>query len=333
PKKAISLLNFASINPEQASGSPVLDRSGAVVGVLLRIAGVDKPLMVPASALRDALMASDRQLKPLAELPKSAWPVWVLPVAGKPVSAADFAQSVRTIKVRSVCNKCKGKGTLTVRTPVKSTSVGGFSRTTYKEESKTCDGCQGEGVLFPDGLYGQYIRMAETGTWLALAGGVEPKVRDAAFSGGLDLLRAIGKVGKGYRDDLVKEIKSDLSKGVAAAPHGMVVYAQVRESVDGPDGSYVLLSPHGSGATFAAKADRMAAVAEVRGTQLGEGHWIILAGLGMGPVSLGSQQATFVQPFAWADGPSLGQHKNGGQGGPASPPSPKPPGSPSFFGL
>jgi hypothetical protein len=177
--------------------------------------------------------------------------------------------------------------------------------------------------------------MAEAGTWLALAGGVEPKVRDAAFSGGLDVLRAIAKVGKGYREDLVKEIKSDLSKGAAAEPHGMVVYAQVRELVDGPDGAYVLLSPHGAGATFAAKADRMAAVAEVRGTRLGEGHWIILAGLAMGPVSLGSQRATYVLPFAWADGPSFGPHphKDGGPGGPASPPPPKSPGSPSFFGL
>jgi hypothetical protein len=303
PKQAISLFNFAVINPEHASGSPV--------------------------------MASDRQLKPLAELPKPVWPVLVLPVAGKPVMAADFAQTVRAIKTRSRCGKCGGKGTLMVRTPIRTTGVGGFSRTTYKEESKTCDGCQGEGVLFPDGLYGQYIRMAEAGTWLALAGGVEPKVRDAAFSGGLDVLRAIAKVGKGYREDLVKEIKSDLSKGAAAEPHGMVVYAQVRELVDGPDGAYVLLSPHGAGATFAAKADRMAAVAEVRGTRLGEGHWIILAGLAMGPVSLGSQRATYVLPFAWADGPSFGPHphKDGGQGGPASPPPPKSPGSPSFFGL
>ena len=335
PKQAISMLNFANINPEQASGSPVLDRTGDVVGVLLRIAGVEKPLVVPASALRDALVASDRQLKPLAELPKPVWPVGVLPVVGKPSTAQDFAQTVRTIKVRSVCSKCMGKGTVTVRKLIGSRIIGGFPRNTYKDEVQNCDKCNGEGVLFPDGLYAQFIRMAEAGTWLASAGGVEPKVRDAVFSSGLDVLRAIAKVGKSYRDDLTQEIKSDLSKGGTGGPHGMVVYAQVREEVDGPDGKYVLLSPQGAGTTFAAKADRLAAVAEVRGTRLDEGRWVILAGLAMGPVSLGSRHATYVQPFAWADGPSFGPHahRGDGQGTTGTPAAPKPPGSPTFFGL
>jgi hypothetical protein len=257
---------------------------------------------------------------------------------GKPSTAQDFAQTVRTIKVRSVCSKCKGNGTVTVRKLIGSRNTGGLRRNTYKDEVQTCDKCKGEGIMFPDGLYAQFIRMAEAGTWLASAGGVEPKVRDAVFSSGLDVLRAIAKVGKSYRDDLTQEINADLSKGGTGGPHGMVVYAQVRDEVDGPDGKYVLLSPQGAGTTFAAKADHMAAVAEVRGTRLDEGRWVILAGLAMGPVSLGSRQATYVQPFAWADGPSFGPraHRGDGQGTsgtPAAPPPPRPPGSPTFFGL
>jgi hypothetical protein len=335
PRQAVSFFNFANVNPDEASGSPVLDRSGNVAGVLLRIAGVDKPLVVPASAIRDALMASDRTLKPLAELPKPLWPIAVLPVPGKPATAGEFAQTLRTIKMRSLCSQCKGKGTITVRKLIKSDSAGGIVRSTYKDEVQTCPTCKGEGVNFPDGLYAQYVRLAEAGTWLASAGGVDPKVRDTVFSNCLDLLRGIGKIGKGYRDDLAGEIKADLSKGGAAGPHGMVVYAQVRESVDGPDGAYVLLSPHGSGATYAAKADRMAAAAEVRGTRLDEGRWIIVAGMAMGPVSLGSQHPTYLQPFAWADGPSFGPHlhRPGGPGTPGTPPPAKPPGSPTFFGL
>jgi len=335
PKQAFSFFNFANINPEQASGSPVLDRSGALAGILLRIAGTDKPLVVPAPALWAAMVASDRQLKPLAQLPKPLWPVAVLPSPGKPMTAADFAQSVRSIKSRSLCPKCKGKGTITVRKLVKSETTGIINRNTYRDEVQTCPMCKGDGVTFPEGLYAQYVRMAEAGTWLASAGDVEPKVRDIAFSGCLDVLRAISKVGKGYRDDLASEGKADLSKGGAAGPRGMVVYAQVRESVEGPDGSYVLLSPHGSGKTFAAKADRMAAAAEVRGTRLDDGRWIVLAGLAMGPVSLGDHKATYVQPFAWADGPNFGLHSHKGDvpGSPATPPAPKTPGSPSFFGL
>jgi hypothetical protein len=130
---------------------------------------------------------------------------------------------------------------------------------------------------------------------------------------------------------MVKAIKADLLKGGKAGPHGMVVYAQVRESVEGPDGSYVLLLPQGAEGTFAARADRMEAAAEVRGTRPGDGRWITIAGLAMGPVSLGSRQATYVQPFAWADGPNFGE--TGTAGSSSSPATPKPPGSPSFFGL
>jgi hypothetical protein len=335
PKQAFSFINFASINPEQPSGSPVVDKSGKVVGVLLRIAGLSKPLVVPASALREALMASDRQLRPLAELPKPLWPIAVLPVPGKPATAQDFAQTLRLIRTRSVCNQCRGKGTITVRKLVETRVINGVQRSMYKDEAQTCQDCKGEGVNFPDGLYAQYSRMAEAGTYLASAGGVDQKVRDTVFSGCMDLLKAVSRIGKGYRDDLAKEIKADLSKNPDGGPRGMVVFAEVRESVEGPDGQYLMLAPHGSGATLVAKADRLAAVGEVRGTRLDEGQGIILAGMAMGSVSIGSRRATYVQPFAWADGSGFGSHerKPGGSGAPGTPPPPKKPGSPNFFGL
>ncbi|MCX5654553.1 MAG: trypsin-like peptidase domain-containing protein [Planctomycetota bacterium] len=342
PKQAVSFLNFSTINPDEASGAPVLDRSGNVVGVLLRIAGADKPLAVPAAALREALVASDRQLKPLAELPKPLWPVAVLPVPGKPVAAADFAQAVRAIKRRSVCSNCNGKGTVTVRKLIESRVTGGMRHNTYKDESKTCPSCRGEGVLFPDGLYAQFARMAEAGTWLASAGGVDPKVRDMVFSNGLDVLRAIAKVGRAYRDDLVQEIKTDLGKAGAIDPRGVVAYVEVRDSVEGPDGKYLILAPLHAHPMLAAKGDRLAAVAEVRGGRLDEGKWIIVAGLVMGRVTIGSHQPLFVQPFAWADGPTLGPSPYKGDGQttptpptttPSTPTPPKVPGSPSFFGL
>jgi len=334
PKQAFSFINFASINPEQPSGSPVVDKSGKVVGVLLRIAGLSKPLVVPASVLREALMASDRQLRPLAELPKPFWPIAVLPVPGKPPAAQDFAQTLRLIKTRSLCNQCKAKGTITVRKLIESRVINGAQRNVYKDEVQTCPTCNGECVNFPDGLYAQYSRMAEAGTYLASAGGVDQKVRDTVFSGCMDLLKAVSKIGKAYRDDLVNEIKADLSKNLDGGPHGMVVFAQVRESVEGPDGQYLMLAPHGSEAKLVAKADRLAAVAEVRGTRLDEGRWIVLTGMAMGSVSIGSQRAIYVQPLAWADGPSFGSHeRKPGWSGTGAPPPPKQPGSPNFFGL
>ena len=333
PKQSISFFNFSTINPEEASGSPVLDQSGSVVGILLRFAGADKPVVVSAPALWAAMVASDRQLKPLAELPKALWPVVVLPVPGKPATPQDFAQTLRLIKVRSQCANCKSKGTITVRTPSGTVSVGGMTRTLFKDETKTCPACKGEGLVFPDGLYAQYVRMAEGGAWMALAGGVDSKVRETVFANSVEVLKAVAKVGKGYRDDMIKAIKADLSKGGKAGPRGMVVYAQVRESVEGPDGQYVFLSPQGAEATFAARSDRMAAAAEVRGKQPDQDRWIVFAGVAMGPVTLGSRQATYVQPFAWADGPHFDSPLHKGGGSSSSPAAPKPPGAPSFFGL
>ena len=53
-----------------ASGMPVLDGEGAVVGVRMDVIGrkVTAPLVVPATALRDALFSSKPELKRLAEL-------------------------------------------------------------------------------------------------------------------------------------------------------------------------------------------------------------------------------------------------------------------------
>ena len=63
-----------------ASGMPVLDGEGAVVGVRMDVIGrkVTVPLVVPATALRDALFSSKPELKRLAELPKAAWAVPIL---------------------------------------------------------------------------------------------------------------------------------------------------------------------------------------------------------------------------------------------------------------
>jgi len=347
PKAPPALLNIEGVVPDEATGAPVLDRGGAVLGVLLKVAGLNRPLVVPSALLRQALLASDRQLKPLSQLPKPYWPVATQPLPGKPVAPADFANAIRTIKFRSRCGKCDGKGVIKVDKIVGSTTIGGITKKIVRQEEVTCPNCRGEGVLLPEGFYAQYVRMAEYGTWMSLAGDVEPKARDAAFSNALDLLRAIGKVGRRYRDDLIKEAREELGKPAAESatgPKGVVVFAEVREAVDGPDGPYLIFSPHLSRTLLASKADRLTSTGEAQGGKPRPGQWIVLAGAAIGPVSLGDHKPVFVQPFAWADGPDLGGPRRpppgpaAGPSTPATPTTPTPsttpkPGSPSFFGL
>ena len=341
PADAASFLNFEGMQPEEASGSPVFDRGGGVLGVLLQVAGFNKALVVPSAALRKALLASDRQLKPLSELPKPVWPIATAPVPGKPVAPGDFAQAVRTIKLRSRCARCSGKGTVRVEKIVGTTTLGGITQKIVRTEDVTCTACRGEGVFLADGFYAQYVRMAEGGTWMALAGDVDPKARDAAFSNSLAVLRAIGKVSRRYRDALVQQARTDLAKPPSGGPRGLVVLAHVRELADGPDGQYVLFTPHLTTTLMAARADQMSAVGEFQGAKLDVGRWIVLAGMGFGPVTLGDQKPLYVRPVAWVEGPNLGgspRHDHPGTGPTTPGPSPEPttpstPGPPNFFGL
>ena len=341
PADAAAFLTFEGMRPDEASGSPVLDRGGGVMGVLLQVAGFNKALVVPSAALRKALLSSDRQLKPLSELPKPVWPIATAPAPGKPVAPGDFAQTVRTIKLRSRCSKCEGKGTVRVERIVGTTTMGGMTQKIIRTEDVTCTACRGEGVLLADGFYAQYVRMAEGGIWMALAGDVEQKARDAAFSNGLDVLRAIGKVGRRYRDALVQQACADLAKPPSGGPRGLVVFARVREWADGPDGRYVLFTTHKTKTLMAASAERMSAAGEPQGAKLDADRWIVLAGMVFGPVTLGDRKPLYVRPFAWVQGPNLGdspKHDHPGTAptkpGPAPEPTiPSTSGPPNFFGL
>jgi len=338
PSTSASFLNYDGPSPEEVSGSPVLDRSGGVLGVLLQVAGAGKPVVVPSSALRQALLSSDRQLKPIARLPKPVWPVATFPTPGRPATPSEFAQLVRLIKTRSRCGKCDGKGTVRVEKVVGTQTRGGITQKIVRQEDVTCPTCKGDGVLFPDGFYSYYMKMAENGTRLALAGDTEPKARDAAFSNCLELLRAVAKVGRAYREDLVQQAKEDLAKPATNSLRGVVAFAQVRDSADTADGSYVLLAPSRSGAVLAARADRMAASGEAQGAKLTPGRWIVLAGMVLGQVTLDDAKRLYVRPFAWVDGPHLGSlpghgHPTGPESPPSTPTTPRAPGSPSFFGL
>jgi S1-C subfamily serine protease len=90
PSPDVTFLRFDADQPEIASGAPVVDAAGGVVGVLLQMAGTDRAVIVPATLLRNALMFDDTELQPLSALPKALWPILVTRMAGKPATPEDF---------------------------------------------------------------------------------------------------------------------------------------------------------------------------------------------------------------------------------------------------
>jgi len=342
PNADRTFLNFRGNRPDVASGAPVLDASGQVAGVLLCPAGWPQSLVVPAGILREVLLATEPELKPLGSLPKPIWPVAVVPMAQKPATPAGFVQALRTIKLRSRCSRCNGTGILLVSKVVGTAKFYGMERPVVRREQFTCPECRGEKVLFEDSLYDSYVAMAACGTWLALAGDVDPKARDATFANGLELLKSLAALGSRYRDGLIRRTQADLAAPDAVWPRGLLVFAQVRETFDGPDGRYVLLAPQMSKVLLAVRTDSLAAATDNHEDSiLDYGDWIVLAGTGVAPVERQEERPIYLRPFAWARGPDLGPppKRESAAPPPERPqrPSSTPPagggGAPNFFGL
>lgn len=341
PKAAATFLAFASPRVELATGAPALDASGAVVGVFIDLVGVDKTFLVPAPALRSALLSAGARLKPLAELPKPYWPVAVTALGGRPTTPAEFAAVARSAKTRSRCGKCEGSGKIIVKKLVAYHNVNGMVRPIYREETEPCPNCKGETVVCGDGLYAIFADMARDAWRLIASPDIDPKAKDAAMNTGTAMLTALGKVGARYRDAFVSQATADLAKAATESPRGIVVYAQVRENVAGPDGEYTLLAVHRSGSLLAVRAARFAAPGAAGDGKPalgrpGAGQWIILGGEATGPVALPPHRPIFVNPFGWVSGPSLGPAPATVPVGPGpvdhAPPK-KPGGEPDFFGL
>jgi len=340
PPAPPEFLVFVSPDLEIAPGAPLLDGDGGVVGVLAGVLGSEKPLVVPAHLLRTALLTAGAQLKPLSDLPRPVWPTAVQDLAGKPTTPQEFAAAVRAIKTRSRCKRCNGSGNVVVRKVVSQNRVGGIARPIYREETQTCRGCRGECVVCGRGLYAHFARMAEGATRLLASPATPETVRETAISNSRGLLDALGRVGPRYRDALIAQAKADLAASGGEFPRGVVVYAQLHQDVQGPDGTYRRLRPHRSAAELVIRSDRFRqALGEKAGAEPAEpveGDWIILAGLAEGTVHLNGRRALLVRPFGWAWGPSLGPRP---VTAPPTQRSPRPrktgpgKGKPSFFGL
>ena len=346
PPKAggdLTFMEFVGARVDAPSGSPLLDWSADVVGVLLKVPGQNRPLVIPAGVLRGALLSAELQLKPLAELPKPAWPVAVQPVPGKPPTPQEFAQAVRAIRDRSRCPKCNGRGSIFVSRVTGTARVGAISQSVTQTFPEPCPTCKGEGLVFKDGLYGMFQKMIE-GAMRLDGSDADAKAKEIAFNNVMELLKSLHKVGPTYRAALATRSRADLAKTDLPYPRGAILYVRVAGWMETPDGRFTLLELEGGKDVLAARTDDLQAAGDAKAGKSPNGHWINLAGLIEGPVALGEEHPVFIRPFGWAPAASPEPAKSAPEpderplviSPPSTPNPPKTPrgtGEPNFFGL
>lgn len=328
------------------SGSPVLDGQGNAVGIWLAIAGKGGPIdvVVPAAAVRRALLSAKPELKDFADLPAPLWPARVRQMKGETPSPAALAQTVRSIRMQILCKKCKGTGTIIVTRVVGRHKVGGMVYPVLRRDRKTCPDCGGEGTVMDDSAYKVLTLLADQALRISLDAGVEERAREAARANVVNVLEAMGKLTGRSRRAFIDAAAKGLGGGAGDSPRGFVAYAQVLETLKGPDGDYVVFAPFHSDRLLAARQDGLSVSSgdgkdppAKRGSPgLSYGRWVVLAVVAEGAFDLEGRKVVFVRPAAWVPGPLLGpppsRERPPGESHPGR--SPRREGdAPGFFGL
>ncbi|HUX02218.1 MAG TPA: trypsin-like peptidase domain-containing protein [Phycisphaerae bacterium] len=344
PPEAFGFFAVNGARVSGASGSPVLDAQGRVVAVWLELAigtgAVD--VAAPAPAIRRALLAAKPQLQPLTDLPRPLWPARVRPVAGESIAPARLAATVRSVKLRLRCDKCNGTGQVRVRRIIGIRKSGGMTYPAYGEFDEACPDCHGEGTVFRDTTHGDLVAMAEQAARVRFDPEVDPKAREATLAGVREVLDALANLKTEGRRAMLAAAAQAV-RDDAEWPRGLVVWAQILDKVEAPDGGYVVLAPHGSNQRIAMRpeAERDAGAGQDPPAAPGTwqyGQWILVAGLGEGRVAVGGQRLVWIRPAVWILSPSLGRAPArptapGTGDGPATPqPQPRPK-RPGFFGV
>jgi hypothetical protein len=328
------------------TGAPILDERGEVVGVLLDLAGgPGGPLVVPAAAVRDAILSAKPELKPLAALPKPLWPTRVRVMAGEPVRPPSVGWAARDLPARVRCGRCAGRGTVSAKRVVGRGMVLGRPRPIWGLVAETCPDCQGEGVAVKNDTYQYFGNVALLGTKAWYQPESDEAARASVRESALDLLRGLAKAGPEFRRAFAQAAAEALRKGRAAHefPAGAVLYAQVRETDDGPDGRYIVLAPYQGAPLLVTRTGAGGAAPNPGkpdpGPPWSYGDWIVVAGAVEPPVRVAGRHLAYLRVLGGVGGPFLGPAppRPAQPGAGPDQPAPGPPGRtdgiPDFFGL
>jgi len=308
---------------DAATGSVVLDRTGAVLGTLLEVTihNTSAPLIVPSLTLRTALGAAQPQLKPLSELPKSPWPTRYLRLAGQPAGAAAITTAVADAKKAMVCPTCKGHGIITsvgmnnaLNAPggnILAAGRGGGGRGGFGGGGRggntvrvaVCPTCRGEKYAWSRDLSRSLAHLIQTGTRTIWAPTTDERTRAECRNQMRALLKSLNTLGPRFIEAFNAAAAANVMQGDASLPQSALFRAQVKGHADGPDGKYLLLAPLNADVPVTVQVDDL--------TQLGgrsnlsdhrdpaDGSWILLSGLVLSRFNDGKLQGSFILPLEW----------------------------------
>jgi hypothetical protein len=308
PEGIDAFLRIEGARLSAVSGSPVVDRSGTVLAVRLDVAapGLVLTLAMPAVSLRQSLLSSEPKLKPLSDLPRPLWPVDILRLPGAPPAPAEFLRTTQTVKTAIACGRCKGTGKV-------KTGWDLFDRSDVR-----CEACQGTGIVIHAEDFDTLTPWAEEGARAVWSAGQDGRSRAAFRTMGAEVLKSLAVVGRNFQS-LFGSKGADLVKFPPAMPHGIVLYCRVAESVDGPDGRYLVLESANTPTLAAVRVDDLVGHDDMGPTagrsEPGVGTWFALAGAVLSRFDTGQDSGVFVLPFEWAPYQPVAAEP-GRQGGP-----------------
>jgi hypothetical protein len=302
-----------------AAGAPVVDRQGAVLAVKIDLAARDlaSALAVPASSFRKTLLAAQPELKAITELPKPLWPARILRIPGEPVSQQDFASTVQDLKAAMVCERCGGTGVI-------KGDLKGIARRLLgdgKAGDGECPACHGDKIAYKPLVYTLFSTMVLEATRVAWSPVADEKTRSAVHTSAAAMLKQLGQTNVlFFQVPLAFAGWGDVGNTRKAMPRGVILYCEVADTVEGPDGKYILLGPYNSAPSVAVRADLLSrpAAKGVAARKLpASGDKIVLAGAVLGPikvpamqeagaapgVKVPSAQGVYVLPLDWAPAP------------------------------
>jgi len=279
-----------------ASGSPVTDEAGTVLAVRLDVAakGMTSVLAMPASTLRESLLASGAQLKPLSDLPETLWPVKIVRLPGEPVRQDAFVRASQILNKALVCERCGGRGKVDA------------SRWLFDRDYR-CPVCAGTGIHLNTENLELLREWALQGTRMVWGEDVDSRTRLQVRKIGVEVMAHLAVVGRNLRRSWglvallarLNQVRVEPGK-----PQGIILYARVKDQVAGPDGQYLMLESFNTGTTMAVRVEDLLGhdgLGPLAGRQVPKKDtWFALAGAAISSFNSGEVSGTYVLPFEWA---------------------------------
>ena len=303
PEGPDTFLRVEGLRFDAASGAPIVNAQGAVVAVRTDLAarGLALVLAAPAAPFRATLLSAPPQVKPLAELPKPVWPVRLLRLPGEPPAPAEFAKAVAAVKTAMICPTCNGK-------PTRGFGFGGPGG--GPGDWGTCRTCRGEGIAFSAQTKTVLSEVALNGTRGQWAPVADEKPRTAIRATAHEVLKVLTLAAQGFQTSMATGFWQDMDQWAAnTMPRGGVFYGEVRETIDGPDGKYVLIRPNRARDVVAVRLDLLLEATTKAGAgtkELIPGMQVALLGAAVGRFRTPSgERAFYVLPLDWMPTPGL----------------------------